>query len=148
MFLIVCDKKGRIIFAGKLFLGHDVDINMFKKELANFDYKRLRLWVDLGFKGIENTLNNTKIENKDIIIGHKKSKKKPLNDAQKVENHEIARVRVKVEHAIGGTKRYAILKHENRLNIPDENPVLDIAVDCCVGLWNFRRNFKNPHITK
>jgi hypothetical protein len=144
IFLIVCDKKGRIIFMGHIHVGQNVDITLFKKELAIFNYERLQLWVDLGFEGIEKTLQNTCETDRNVIIGHKKKKKKTLTDAQKAENFEIARVRVKVEHAIGGLKRYYILRHENRLNNPAVNPILDLALDCCAGLWNFRRSFKKP----
>ena len=45
-----------------------------------------------------------------IFIPHKKSRGKALSEAQRKENAAMARVRVKVEHVIGGIKWYFILQ--------------------------------------
>lgn len=119
---------------GNLHLGSQVEITLFKKELAAFNYRQIRVWLDLGFIGIDKTM----IEG-DIQIGYKKTKNKPLTDMEKVINFEISRVRIKVEHAIGGLKRYYILRHENRLKNPVENRTLDLSIEVCAGLWNFRK---------
>ncbi|CAN5913274.1 hypothetical protein BH24BAC1_BH24BAC1_40670 [soil metagenome] len=71
--LLICDKRGRIIFVGQLFPGSQVDFSLFKKELAGFDYKKLQVWVDLGFVGIENYLTDSQVK-----IGHKKPKNREL----------------------------------------------------------------------
>lgn len=132
--LIICDKNRNIHYLGKLYLGSTVDFALFKKELANHNYEQINIWVDLGFVGIKNVLG----ENAKIHIGHKKSKKQPLTEEQKKENQQIAKIRIKVEHAIGRMKRYYILRNENRMKKPVENKNLDLIVEICVGLSNFK----------
>jgi uncharacterized protein (DUF2344 family) len=135
--LLICDKNAKILYLGKLYCGSDVDWSIFKKELLAFNFEQLRVWVDLGFIGIEKVL-----ENGDIFIPHKKKKKAKLSEFQKFENQQLARQRVVVEHAIGGMKRYYILRYENRMKRPHQNPKLDLATEICAALWNFRRSFK------
>ncbi len=131
--LLVCDKQGRIIFVGQLFPGAQVDFTLFKKELVHFDYTQLQVWVDLGFTGIRKYLTNSPVK-----IGHKKPKNQELTQAQKDENKQISSVRVIVEHAIGGMKRYFILRHENRIRLRTK---ISEAVEICASLWNFKRGF-------
>ncbi len=40
----------------------------------------------------------------------KKPRGKPLTAEQKAENRRISRIRVRIEHVIGGVKRYRIIK--------------------------------------
>lgn len=135
--LLICDKNARIMYVGKLYLGATVDWAIFKKELLAFNYEQIKIWVDLGFVGIKSTLQNGH-----VMIGHKRKKNTELTEFQKFENQQLANRRIVVEHAIGGMKRYYILRHENRMNKPHENPKLDTAVEICAALWNFRRSFK------
>lgn len=133
------------MYVGNLYLGAEVDWTLFKKELLAFNYEQIKIWVDLGFVGIVKVL-----ENGQIMIGHKRKKNTELTAFQKFENQQLAKQRIVVEHAIGGMKRYYILRHENRMNKPHENPKLDSAVEICAALWNFRRSFKvqNPNLHK
>jgi hypothetical protein len=131
--LLICDKAGRILYVGGLYSGSQVDFALFKKERSGFDYSRLRVWVDLGFTGIKNYLPQEQVQ-----IGHKKPGNQKLTKEQKLHNQEIAKTRVVVEHAIGGMKRYFILRHENRLRL--RNKISD-AVEICASLWNFKRGF-------
>ncbi len=131
--LLICDKAGRIIYVGPLFCGSQVDFTLFKKELAGFDYAHKQVWVDLGFTGIKNHLSEEQVQ-----IGHKKPKNKELTKQQKLHNQHVSKVRVVVEHAIGGMKRYFILRHENRIRL--RNKISD-AVEMCASLWNFKRGF-------
>ncbi len=131
--LLICDKAGRIIYVGQLFCGSQVDFTLFKKELARFDYAHKQVWVDLGFTGIKNYLPEEQVQ-----IGHKKPKNKELTKEQKLHNQHVSKVRVVVEHAIGGMKRYFILRHENRIRL--RNKISD-AVEMCASLWNFKRGF-------
>lgn len=134
--LLISDKFRRIFYLGKLYLGANVDFALFKLELANFNYKQIAVWVDLGFVGIEKFAPNAKIN-----IPHKRKKNHGLTDAQKHENYEQSRIRVWAEHAIGGFKRYYILRNENRMKDPANNKFLDGAIELCAALWNFRRGF-------
>ena len=53
---------------------------------------------------------------------------------QKAANTALSQVRIFVEHAIGGMKRYNILVHSFRnrkANFEDD------VIGVCAGLWNF-----------
>ncbi len=128
------------MYLGKLYLGATVDFAIFKKELKNFNYQQLKVWVDLGFVGIKKNVENAQVQ-----IGHKRKKNTDLTDEQKLENQALAKVRIVVEHAIGGLKRYYILRNENRMKKPEENQKLDMAVELCGALWNFKRGFTTKY---
>lgn len=91
--------------------------------------------LDLGYQGIQ-----TDYQGEGIRLPHKKprkSKKKPdshLSSEQKQQNRALAKLRVFVEHAIGGLKRFRVLVAPYR-NHRDgfEDDVLVAAA----GLWNF-----------
>jgi uncharacterized protein (DUF2344 family) len=119
-----------------LYLGATVDFAIFKKELKNFNYQQLKVWVDLGFIGIKKNVENAQVQ-----IGYKRKKNTELTQQQKDENQALAKVRIVVEHAIGGLKRYYILRNENRMKKPEENLKLDTVVEICGALWNFKRVF-------
>ena len=94
------------------------------------------LWLDLGYLGTQKTY-----EAKDVKMPHKKprkSKNNPspvLTDAQKTENREISRVRVIVEQAIRGLKRFNIVTHRFRNRLED---FVDTAALLAAGLWNWK----------
>ena len=50
----------------------------------------------------------------------------------------LSRVRIFIEHAIGGMKRYNILVHVFRNRKADFE---DDAVGICAGLWNFALSY-------
>lgn len=65
-------------------------------------------------------------------------KKKPRNTdlsaEEKASNAAIAKIRVRIEHAIGGVKRFNTVKDTCRA-IKDS--IRDKLVVCTSGLWNF-----------
>lgn len=87
------------------------------------------MWVDKGYYGIQKYLQN----DNQVFIPHKKPKGKELTTEQKKENAAISAIRVVVEHAIGGIKRFGAMAciYRNRKGQDDTM----IAV--CSGLWNF-----------
>ena len=91
--------------------------------------------MDLGFLGIKKDYQGDKIE-----IPHKKprkSKNNPnptLTEEQKAENKAISQIRIFVEHAIGGIRRFAILVQDFR-NKKDN--FADDVISIASGLWNF-----------
>src|SRR5207237_2739113 len=103
-----------IIFLGRTFSGHNHDYSMLKQELppALDWFADINVLVDLGYLGIQSDYRGEQIE-----IPAKKprtSKKHPrtqLSDEQKAANTVLSQVRIFVEHAIGGMKRYNILMH-------------------------------------
>jgi hypothetical protein len=91
--------------------------------------------VDLGYLGMQSDYQGDQ-----IAIPTKKPRKSqknpnpPLSDEQKAANTALSRVRIFIEHAIGGMKRYAILVHGFRNRKADFE---DDVIGVCAGLWNF-----------
>ncbi len=125
-----------IVFLGRTFSGHNHDYSMLKQELPpDVDWFRdLEVWVDLGYQGILSDYEGDMID-----IPHKKppkSKKNPkpeLTAEQRAENKAVSQIRIFVEHAIGGMKRFNILVQRFRNRKEDFE---DDAVGICAGLWN------------
>ena len=126
-----------ILFLGHTFTGKNHDYGMLKKEFSPEEdwFTDFQVWVDLGYMGIAKDYSG-----ENIFIPHKKprkSKKKPeteLTDVQKAENRALSKVRIFVENAIGGIKRYNILVHRfrnHKANFDDD------VIGVCAGLWNF-----------
>ena len=125
-----------IVFLGRTFSGHNHDYSMLKQELPpDLDWFRdLEVWVDLGYQGILSDYEGDMIE-----IPHKKpckSKKNPnpeLTVEQRAENKAVSQVRIFIEHAIGGMKRFNILVQRfrnHKVGFEDE------SIGICAGLWN------------
>ncbi|MCA1837806.1 MAG: transposase family protein [Actinobacteria bacterium] len=71
----------------------------------------------------------------------RKSQKHPhpqLSAAQKAANKALSQVRIFIEHAIGGMKRYNILVHVFRNRKADFE---DDAIGVCAGLWNLALSY-------
>lgn len=85
--------------------------------------------MDLGYQGFDKDYKCKK-----LFIPHKKPKNAELTEAQKAENKEISSERIRVEHSIGGMKRYRILSE--RLRVHDFEHYDDV-LSVCAGLWNF-----------
>ena len=125
-----------IVFLGRTFSGHNHDYKMLKQEFPpEMDwFSDLHVRVDLGYLGIQSDYRGDQID-----IPYKKprkSQKNPqpaLSAAQKAVNKALSQVRIFVEHAIGGMKRYNILVHSFRNRKDDFE---DDAIGICAGLWN------------
>ncbi len=130
-----------IFFPGGTFSGHMHDYTMLKEEFPPGKkwFQFLQVPADLGYQG---TVSDYSGEN--IGIPHKKprkSKKNPvtsLSDEQKAENRALRRIRILVENAVCGLKRYNILVHQfrnHRKNFDDD------AVGIAAALWNFNLRY-------
>jgi hypothetical protein len=87
------------------------------------------VWVDLGFLGIVKDYPHLR-----IVIPHKSSKNHPLTPRQKAENRVISALRICIEHAIGGVKRFRCLTDPYR----NKGLVLaDKFMLIASGLWNY-----------
>jgi len=125
-----------IVFLGRTFSGHNHDYSLLKEEFPpDADWFRdIQVRVDLGYQGIQSDYKSDQIE-----IPHKKprkSQKNPnpeLSAVQKAVNKALSQVRIFVEHAIGGMKRYNILVHSFRNRTEHFE---DDAIGVCAGLWN------------
>lgn len=125
-----------IVFLGRTFSGNNHDYIMLKQEFPpEWDwFADLHIRVDLGYLGIQSDYRGEQIEMP--TKKPRKSKKNPspqLNAEQKAGNTAVSRIRIFVEHAIGGMKRYNILVHTFRNRIEHFE---DDVIGICAGLWN------------
>jgi hypothetical protein len=90
------------------------------------------LYQDTGFQGFE-------IPEVNIIQPKKKPRGGELTLSEKEENRAISSIRVRVEHAIGGVKRYRIVKDKVR---NWRKGFKDKVLETCCGLHNFRLKFR------
>lgn len=126
-----------ILFVGRTFSGHNHDYTLLKTEFPPDTawFAALSVLVDLGYLGIR-----TDYTGEQISLPHKKprlSKHNPdtaLTDKQKAENRALSQVRILIENAIGGMKRYNILVdrfRNRRHNFHDD------VIAISAALWNF-----------
>ena len=88
----------------------------------------------MGYQGIQSDYEGDLIE-----IPHKKPRKSQKNPTpeltaeQQAENDAVSQVRILIEHAIGGMKRFNILvqRFRNRKDYFEDD-----SVGICAGLWN------------
>ena len=130
-----------IVFLGRTFSGHNHDYSMLKQELPpDLDwFADLHVRVDLGYLGMQSDYRSDRI---DIPTKKpRKSKKQPnpqLSDEHKAANTALSQIRIFIEHAIGGMKRYNILVQVFRNR---KAHFEDDAVGICAGLWNFALSY-------
>jgi hypothetical protein len=125
-----------IVFLGRTFSGHNHDYFMLKQEFPpEMDwFTDIHVRVDLGYLGIQSDYRSEQIDSP--TKKPRKSQKNPnpqLSDAQRATNTALSRVRIFIEHAIGGMKRYNILVHTFRNRIEHFE---DDVIGVCAGLWN------------
>jgi len=93
------------------------------------------LYQDNGFQGFA-------LEGVTILQPKKKPRGGELTAEEKEHNREVSRIRIRVEHAIGGLKRYRIVKDQLR---NWKQGFRDLVMETCCGLHNFRLNFRPWH---
>lgn len=93
------------------------------------------LFQDVGFQGFT-------VAGVTVIQPKKKPRGKELTPEDKEDNQAISSVRIRVEHAIGGVKRYRIVKDKIR---NWKKGFRDQVMETCCGLHNFRLNFRPWH---
>ena len=93
------------------------------------------LYQDTGFQGFA-------LDGVSIVQPKKKPRGKELTAEEKARNSEIARIRIRVEHAIASVKRYRIVKDKLR---NWKQGFRDQVMETCCGLHNFRLNFRPWH---
>jgi hypothetical protein len=75
-------------------------------------------------------------------------KRKPpggeLTPPEQATNRRISSIRIRIEHAIGGVKRYRIVKDKIRLL---KDGIRDAVMETCCGLHNFRLQYRPWHYT-
>jgi hypothetical protein len=127
---IISNEKREVLFVSPTKSGRLHDFKqIIKTNVLQHLPPKVALWVDKGYIGIENHVRS----DIDVVIPHKKSKNMPLTDREKEENKIIGGIRIVVEHAIGGIKRFASTAHIYRNKRGQDNYFIEAAA----GLWNF-----------
>ena len=85
------------------------------------------LYVDTGFQGVQKI-------HPYCHMPTKSTKKHPVTREQKELNQLISGIRVVVEHAIAGIKRYKAARDIYRHRIPNLDDLFQLL---CAGLWNY-----------
>lgn len=129
--MIISTKDKKIRYLSTVYVGKAHDYSILKEEFPPHQpwFENLEVRLDLGYQGFEKDYKCKKLH-----IPHKKSKKADLTETQKAENKAVSSERIKVEHSIGGMKRYRILSE--RLRVHDFD-LYDDILSVCAGLWNF-----------
>ena len=128
---LITNRGCRIVFLTETVEGKKHD----KKVADESGYKLpkgCRLVQDTGFQGFS-------LEEVVIIQPKKKPRGKVLSDLEKHINQWISSLRMRVEHAIGGVKRYRIVKDKVR---NWKMGFRDLVFETCCGLHNFRLEFR------
>lgn len=131
---IMANEKRKILFLSKTREGRLHDMKQLKKTcVLEHIPKDVTLWVDKAYVGIQHSLKHQN----PVMIPHKKPKGKPLTSAQKKENKVISGIRIVVEHAVNGIKRFGSMSatYRNRKGQDDE------MIYLCSGLWNFHLQY-------
>jgi hypothetical protein len=83
---------------------------------------------DMGFQGFV-------LADVTIIQPQKKPRGGELTPPEKATNRRLSSIRIRIEHAIGGVKRYRMVKDKIRLL---KDGIRDTVMETCCGLHNFR----------
>lgn len=125
--VLVVDENKKIVIATQTKSGRRHDKRLADKQsLFERIPEDVALWLDTGFQGVLKQHSNT-------MIPKKAKKNKPLTYEEKQENKAISSLRVVVEHAIGGAKRFKAFSDifRNKKEFLEDR----IMMVAC-GLWN------------
>ena len=125
-----------ILFIGFTFTGHTHDYTMLKEEFSPDKpwFEDVIVLLDLGYQGIQKDY-----QGEGIVIPQKKPRKSKANpepkltEEQKAGTRALSKIRIFIENAIGGIKRYNILNHPFRNK---KDGFVDDVIALCAGLWN------------
>jgi hypothetical protein len=122
----VIDEACHICFLSDTVEGKENDKNL--AELADYTLPRgSHLYQDMGFQGFI-------LDGVTIIQPKKKPRGGKLTPPEKAHNRLISSIRIRIEHVIGGVKRYRIVKDKIRLL---KDGIRDTIMETCCGLHNF-----------
>ena len=126
--IIVSDKNKKVLVLSSTKSARRHDKRLADKDLLFENIpESVELFVDTGFQGAKQKHRNT-------FLPSKKTKKRPLTDEQKQWNKLISSIRVPVEHAIGGIKRYQAVTQTFRNK---KLQLADTFILLAAGLWNY-----------
>jgi DDE superfamily endonuclease len=93
------------------------------------------LYQDMGFQGFL-------LHGITIVQPKKKPRGGELTPLETATNRAISSIRIRIEHAIGGVKRYRMVKDKIRLL---KDGIRDTIMETCCGLHNFRLQYRPWH---
>jgi hypothetical protein len=93
------------------------------------------LYQDMGFQGFV-------LAGVTMVQPKKKPRGGELTPLEKAINRRISAMRIRIEHAIGGVKRYRMVKDKIRLL---KDGIRDTIMETCCGLHNFRLQYRPWH---
>jgi hypothetical protein len=132
--LLMIDEACRVCFLSETYAGKAHD-----KSLAYLVGYTLPvgscLYQDLGFQGVL-------LDGVTIVQPKKKPPGGELTPPEKAANRAISSIRIRIEHAIGGVKRYRMVKDKIRLL---KDGIRDTIMETCCGLHNFRLQYRPWH---
>ena len=124
---VISARRGKVLFLSDTYEGKKHDKKIADAEAYRFPQGSV-LWQATGFQGF--APHGVRI---------KQPKKKPrnaeLSEAEKEENRQLSKIRVEVEHQIGGIKRCQIVVQKFR-NWVDH--YIDAVMETACGLHHFR----------
>jgi hypothetical protein len=121
------------------FLSHTYEGKVSDKSIAELVGYTLPagsyLYQDKGFQGFF-------LPGITIVQPKKTPRGGELTPPEKAMNRRISSIRIRIEHAIGGVKRYRIVKDKIRLL---KDGIRDAIMETCCGLHNFRLEYRPWH---
>lgn len=126
--MVISDENRRILLMVPTKSGRRHDKRLADKSgLPAVIPQNVTLWTDTGFQGWQEDHPN-------VMMPTKATKHHPLTPEQKSENRVVSALRVVVEHAIGGYKRFRAasdIYRNRRTNFDDQLNIVS------AGLWNY-----------
>jgi len=109
--VVMSDENGRILMVSPTKPGRRHDKRLADKfSFVSGVPPSVGIFADSGFQGIQHLHPNT-------VVSKRGRKNAPLSDEERANNHVIASLRIIVEHAIGGMKRFRILADRLRMKM-------------------------------
>ena len=131
--VIVTDDKRRVLLLTPTKSGRRHDKRIAdKNHLWRVIPPNVAIWVDTGFQGVLKQHQKT-------MIPKKATKNYPLSEEDKAENKLVSSIRVVVEHAIAGVKRYKAASDIYRNHLPNLDDQFTLL---SAGLWNYHLSFR------
>lgn len=130
--LVMVDEKKRILLLSPTKSGRRHDKRLADKiSLVEHIPKAVGIWADSGFQGIQRL-------HPGACVIKRRTKNHPLTDDEKKENALISSFRMRVEHSVGGLKRFRSLSDVFRNRIGEFD---DLFAELGAGLWNLHLRY-------
>lgn len=129
--LIISTLDKYIHYTSYSYTGASHDFSIVKQEFPPEQnwFDGYTILLDLGYQGFW-----TQYPNAYAFLPYKKRKNQELTKEQKNKNRALAQDRIKIEHSIGGMKRFDFLSGKCRIH---DFHLYDKILGVCAGLWNY-----------